>query len=225
MLALPILLTACWETDPEAIEVEQDRLVAPMERHDIQARAITRAVVDGDLAAARKSAAALADRLPLPGVPERLDPHQRVLRAAATDVAAALDMASAARGVGELAVACGSCHNAVGVSAPPAADMPDGEEWEAAMARHRWAADEMWTSLVWMAPDRYERVVRAWNEIPLARPHTEDEKRFTAEVLRLEDRVHNLAARGISADAHARADIYGQMLATCAACHAQVRDP
>jgi hypothetical protein len=82
----------------------------------------------------------------------------------------------------------------------------------------------MWTGLVWNSDPRFRHAVEVWNATPLAQPHTADDKRFTPEVLALEDRVHDLAEQAASkTEPSRRASFYGQMLATCSACHALVR--
>ena len=92
------------------------------------------------------------------------------------------------------------------------------------MARHSWAADEMWIGLVWKSDARFRHAVEVWNATPLAQPHTADDKRFTPEVLALEDRVHDLAEQAASKmEPNRRGALYGEMLATCSACHALVR--
>jgi cytochrome c553 len=224
MIALVALFGGCWESDPERIEREQDLVVPKMQRHDAEAGRVRQAIVDGDLAAAKRAAAELQARLPIAGLPTALDAHQAALAGAAAAIAAAPDLAAAAAGVGELALACGSCHGTVGMAPPSESDMPNGEAWEDAMARHRWAADEMWTSIVWMSGDRFARSVTAWNDTPLVRPHTQDEKRFSSEALAIEDRIHDVAARAATTpDVHERAALYGTILAGCAQCHALVR--
>jgi cytochrome c556 len=223
-MILALLLGGCWERDPEKVEEEQDALRPHMERHDVQARAIRQGIIDGDFAKVQRAAADLSARLPLAGLPERFDAYQGTLRGAVDAIQKAPDLGAAAAGVGELALSCGSCHGSMGIQPPAGSDMPNGEEWEAAMARHAWAADEMWTSLIWMAPDRFRLAVDAWNDTPLVRPHTHDEKRFTSEALALEARAHELAARAAATpDVHQRASLYGQVLATCSSCHQLVR--
>jgi cytochrome c553 len=190
----------------------------------VQADTIRRAIVAGDLERARDAGRSLVARLPLTGLPARLDSHQAALRSAAAAVVQAPDLAAAAAASSELGLACGACHGSMKLQGPPAGDMPNGDEWEAAMARHAWAADEMWTAIVWMAPDRFARAVESWNATPLVRPHTHDEKRFTSEALALEDRVHDLAERAAATpNAHERAALYGSVIATCSECHGLVR--
>lgn len=223
-MIVALALGACWEMDPERIEREQDALVPKMERHDAQADAIRRAIVAGELERARDAARNLIARLPLTGLPSRLDSHQSALRSAASTVERAPDLGAAATASAELGMACGSCHGSMKLHGPPAGDMPNGEEWEAAMARHAWAADEMWTAIVWMEPDRFARAVESWNATPLVRPRTHDERRFTSEALALEDRVHDLAERAAATpNAHERAVLYGSVIATCSECHGLVR--
>jgi cytochrome c553 len=223
-MMLALALAACVGPDAEDIEDRHDQTIVQMERHDAEATTMRLAVIDGDLGRLRKAAAELAARLPIAGVGDRLDAHQATLKSIAGRLSAATTLEVAATGAGELAVACGSCHADVGILPPPASDPPNGEAWESAMARHSWAADEMWTGLVWKSDARFRQAVEVWNATPLAQPHTADDKRFTPEVLALEDRVHDLAEQAAAKmEPSRRAELYGEMLATCSACHALVR--
>jgi hypothetical protein len=223
-MMLALTLAACVGPDAEDIEDRHDQTVVQMERHDAEAIRMRTAVVDGDVAKLRQTAAELAARLPIAGVGYRLDWHQARLKTVASRLADTTTIELAASGVAELAVECGSCHAEVGILPPPSSEMPNGEQWESAMARHAWAADEMWTGLVWKSDPRFRHAVEVWNATPLAQPHTADEKRFTPDVLALEDRVHDLAEQAAAKmEPSRRAKLYGEMLATCSACHALVR--
>jgi hypothetical protein len=219
-----LLLAACIGPDAEGLDDRHEQTVVEMGRHDAEAIRMRTAVIDGDLAKLRQAAAELASRLPIPGVGDRHDGHQAQLKSVSSRLAGITTLELAGTSVGELAVACGSCHSKVGILPPPPSEMPNGEEWESAMARHAWAADEMWTGLVWKSDARFRHAVEVWNATSLAQPHTAEDKRFTPEVLALEDRVHNLAEAAASkTEPSRRAALYGEMLATCSACHALVR--
>ena len=223
-MMLLLALAACVGPDAEDIEERHEQTAAQMERHDAEATTMRVALIDGDLGRLRQAATELAARLPISGIGDRLDAHQSELESIAGRLASAPTIEGAAAGVGELVVSCGSCHGDVGILPPPASDPPNGDAWESAMARHSWAADEMWTGLVWKSDARFRHAVEVWNATPLAQPHTADEKRFTPEVLALEDRVHDLAEQAAAKmEPSRRAKLYGEMLATCSACHALVR--
>jgi cytochrome c553 len=223
-MMLSLALAGCIGPDAEDIEDRQERTVAQMERHDAEATTMRTALIDGNLQGVRTAAAELGARLPIAGMADRLAARQAELKSIAGRLAAAASIDVAAQTVGELSVSCGSCHADVGIAPPPPSDPPNGEAWESEMARHSWAADEMWTGLVWQNDARFRQAVEVWNATPLAQPHTADDKRFTPEVLALEDRVHDLAEQASSKiDPTRRAELYGQMLATCSACHALVR--
>ena len=221
---LALLFCACVGPDAEDIEDRHEQTVVQMERHDAEATAMRTALIDGNLDGLRQAAAELDRRLPIHGMPDGLVARQAELKSIAGRLAKATTIEVAAGATGELAVACGSCHAQVGILPPPRSDEPNGETWESAMARHSWAADEMWTGLVWKSDARFRHAVEVWNATPLAQPHTADDKRFTAEVLALEDRVHDLAEQAAGMmEPSRRAPLYGEMLVTCSACHGLVR--
>ena len=223
-MMLALVLAGCVGPEAEDIEDRHEQTVAQMERHDAEANAVRGALIDGNLERLRKSAGELDVRLPIHGMPDGLVARQAALKSVAGRLAKATTLEMAAGATGELAVACGACHAQVGILPPPPSDEPNGDTWESAMAQHSWAADEMWTGLVWKSDARFRRAVEVWNATPLAQPHTAEDKRFTPEVLSLEDRVHDLAEQAASmTEPSRRAALYGEMLATCSACHVQVR--
>ena len=223
-MMLALVLAGCVGPHTEDIEERHEQAVTQMERHDAEATTMRAALIDGNLDRLRQAAAELGGRLPIQGMGDRLDPRQAALKSVASRLAGATTLQVAAEAMGELAVSCGSCHADVGILPPPPSDPPNGDAWESAMARHSWAADEMWTGLVWKSDARFRQAVAVWNATPLAQPHTSDDKRFTPEVLSLEDRVHDLAEQAASKmEPSRRAALYGEMLAACSACHALVR--
>jgi cytochrome c553 len=223
-MTLTLALVGCIGPNAEDVEERHDRTVVEMQRHDAEATRMRAAVIDGDLTKVREAAAELRARLPLEIGGTRVDGLQERLKSVTNQLAHAETIDGAAGGMGELAVACGSCHGQVGIRPPPASDMPNGEDWESAMARHSWAADEMWTGLLWKNDARFQHAVEVWNATPLAQPHTAEAKRFVPEVLAMEDRVHDLAQEAAAKmEPNRRGELYGRMLATCSACHTLVR--
>lgn len=223
-MILTLALSGCVGPAVDDIEERHEQTVAQMERHDAEATTMRAALIDGDLERLRQAAGELDARLPIHGMPDSVVSRQAELKSIAGRLAKATMLDVAAGATGELAVSCGSCHAQVGILPPPPSDEPNGEAWESAMARHSWAADEMWTGLVWNSDARFRQAVEVWNATPLAQPHTADDKRFTPEVLALEDRVHDLAEQAASKmEPSRRGALYGEMLATCSACHALVR--
>ena len=151
-------------------------------------------------------------------------PYVASIRDEAARVAASSDTVVAAKSMARLGRACARCHQATGAQiafapAPePAVDGKLGPE----MARHQWAAAQMWDGLIGPNDDRWTAGARAFGDAPLA---------ITAEsgALGIADdvaRTRALAARAlVTGDQDARADLYGEMLATCAHCHATIRAP
>jgi cytochrome c2 len=181
------------------------------------------AIVGGRLAHARDMASWLAShdkQLTLP------QPKERELEYAATTVANAKDLPSAAAGVGRLGRACGSCHQAHGanVNAMFAMKLPDdGPTIEAQMARHAWASRRLWEGVIAPSDVAWADGARimASSTIDLARTTN---AKPNVEVVELAERLRVVATTAITAADHdARASLYGEMLVTCASCHAITR--
>jgi mono/diheme cytochrome c family protein len=182
------------------------------------------AIVGGRLAHAREMASWLAShdmQLTLK------QPRERELEYAATTVANAKDLPSAAAGVGRLGRACGSCHQAHGANASAmfvAMKIPDDDATiEAQMARHAWASRRLWEGVI--APSEVAWTdgarIMATTTIDLARTTN---AKPNVEVVELAERLRGVATTAITAADHdARASLYGEMLATCASCHAITR--
>src|SRR5690606_11612553 len=123
---------------------------------------------------------------------------------------------------------CAACHEATG--AEPSFDSPAlppaASDAPAPMQRHQFAAEQMWQGPVGPAPLRYRAGARGLAEAP---PHPADlavGQAPPAEVVPLSERVRDIAGRASRAEAQeSRAALYGELLATCAACHGQLDPP
>jgi len=145
--------------------------------------------------------------------------HSALVRDRAAALARATTVAEACAREAKLAAACAACHVEVGVApefkthpAPP----PDEPTVEARMLRHRWAADRMWEGIIGGVDDPWRAgldvlAVRSLDWTAIAPGRVEHAKRL--QRLAVNARVNRMLGL------EGRATAYGEMLATCAACH------
>lgn len=202
-----------------------EALLARMHRQFDDVRGIHRALVFGDLAAARRRARALA-RMPRPeGLVEGEAEVERI-RALARRLAAARTQASARRRLAELAVACAGCHEDVAdASRFLWAPEPDDDGSAAArMARHRWASESAWMGLVAPSDRRWREGMDALAAAPLPTEAISDDRERYPTIDRWS---RELAARAARArrldDPSARGRALAGLIDLCVACHAVTR--
>lgn len=122
-----------------------------------------------------------------------------------------------------LARTCGDCHAAMGVGPrfDPPHDMPAAaDDPRQRMQRHQWAADRMWEALIDRSEYAWMAGAAALAVVPLDRADLTRDVELTEDVLRLNERVHELGAlAGTTVGWDARAGLYGEFLTTCAGCH------
>lgn len=182
--------------------------------HGEAATAARDALVFGDLAGWRDGVVALTDAA-LPGV----DPARRAAFVAEVQpLAAAPDLAGAARATGQVAQACARCHAAeratIPLTAPPEVE---GDGVRPEMARHHRALDLAWTGLVAPAPAALTDAADAFAASFLSPPPAAD-----LPAVHALDEAVTLAAdrlRAARSDAD-RADAFAALLLTCHTCHA-----
>ena len=192
----------------------QEVLSAEMQAHGAAARTILDALVEGRLEAAQAAGRGLAERLPLPGLPEA---PQAAVKAEAEALAVAPSVEVAALHFGQLSVACGGCHTAQGVTPhlPPPAAPPAAEGFTEQMQRYHWAAERMWQGLVLPSEAAFHEARAQLNALPTApfRPAGVDDPVWGAETL--DTVLHEQAQKLGPGDGAA----YGAVLLMCAACH------
>jgi cytochrome c556 len=189
------------------------------------ARTMQEAIAIGDLDGAHTQAALVA-ALRDPDVLQEWRPYLDAVRTIAQGIATTPDTVAAAHAAGELGQRCGACHEASGarIKLAPLPAAPAGSTLATQMAGHQWAAARMWEGLITPSADRWQTGVVAlsrarWTiaaeEPSLTRSPISDDVA----------RVRLLAERGIAAETpQARGALYGELLATCAHCHATIRD-
>lgn len=219
VLLLP--LAACWGTDARTALSEEKQKDAMVEHHR-EVLGARDAIIAGDLRTAKSALGALAERLPLPGLD---GPLQEALEGAASQGAAAEDLDGVSLALGDAAAVCGTCHKAQGTrptgETGPAPEV--GRDVKSQMALHRWASMRLWEGLVAGDDRMMQEATAALRSAPMVPSGTQVDSPLPPEATALEVKVHDLAAKAAGApDARARGRAYGQMLATCARCHAML---
>ncbi|HEY7498157.1 MAG TPA: hypothetical protein VH740_06580 [Vicinamibacterales bacterium] len=88
------------------------------------------------------------------------------------------------------------------------------------MLEHQRAMDEMLEGLFIPSESQWTRGATRFRAAPLQRRSMPRDRKLTREILLAEERVHQLADRAIKAGGWSdRAEIYAQVLTTCANCH------
>lgn len=202
-------------------EAADATLKTSMQGHDKHGDAIRDALVRGDLDGAKGEAKLLAE-LRVVGPTSQLFRHLLdAMKDAAARASSASDLKDASRDVGVVAKTCGDCHTVfgrpgmiVGQPAPPASGV------RAAMQRHQWAAEQLWEGLVVPSDDAWNAGALTLQDAPLAPESLTPGKSPVPRVGELAQTVHGLGRQAATVGrVDVRADLYGQMLATCAECH------
>jgi cytochrome c553 len=189
------------------------------------ARRIQEAIARSDLDRARIEAHALAD-LDEPKVLPEWRPYVDEIRRAAQQIESAGNTVAAARLAAALGQRCASCHEAVRarIAFPDEPRPPEGSRLAPQMASHQWAAARMWEGLIGPSDEHWLVGARALASVPLntvAQSVTPSSDLDVDDVARI--RLYATRARAAMSN-DARAEVYGHLLATCAHCHAVLRD-
>lgn len=196
---------------------------AVMERHALLAEQIRDAITRGDLEHAQRDARRLGAIVSNAGSPDYEERLQR-MRIATRAIASAPDVTTAAHRFGGLAAACAGCHARLGgpswvdVSGTPPGPM--GSAW--AMSKHAWAMNQMYNGLLynseapWSAGADLLADRALWaDEILPGKTWPEGSDRITPSLSALGRQAQ------ATSDEDLRAKLYGELLATCGACHAR----
>lgn len=196
-----------------------------MRSHFVEGRAIRDAVAQGELEEAHSRLARVSAQAGPRDAPPSWGPPIAALRAAARDASEADDLPGTARGFGLFAARCADCHVATDADVEfesPRLPAPRGDA-PAPMQRHQWAAEQMWQGLVGPAPERYRNGANVLAQAPLHSLEIRVGRSPPLEVLRLAEHVRDVAGRAARAESQGeRADLYGELLSTCASCHGQL---
>jgi hypothetical protein len=221
LLVLASCPTASAKEPPPARRFEHDVIVRMHmhENFDVL-RAIEKLLVRGKLDEARALARAIAMAPDEPGLGAWAS-QTAVVRERASNLAHAATIDAACDREAKLAVACAGCHVEAGVAPefkPPGPIPPDTPTIEARMARHLWATDRLWEGIVGAADDSWLEGLDVLAATPLENPQISGERRaYALQLQQIADRARRFHATEALDD---RARAYGQLLATCAGCHA-----
>ena len=193
-----------------------------MKDHDKRGEALRDDAARGDLGAVKRDASALA-RLRFDGAldaawNEKID----AMNAVAASVADSPDLATAVQGIATLAKACGDCHSTRGGPSPMTREPGvAGSGARPTMVRHAWAATELWDGLVVPSNEAWTRGARELSEPSLAPELLTPGKSPVPRVEELIEAVRALARQAEKVrEVDERATVYGEVLGTCAECHA-----
>jgi len=193
-----------------------------MADHEKHGAALRDAVARGDLDGTRREANVLAD-LAADG---SLDPAWRqkldAMTAAADRIAKAPDLREASRDLGPLVTTCADCHSELGRPKPPVVGSPEdrASDVRSHMRRHEWAAAQLWNGLVIPSGDAWREGALALSEAPLAPETLTPNEAPMPQIVALAESVHHLGRKAQAAQKpDARAELFGDTMATCAECH------
>jgi cytochrome c553 len=214
-------------------EAAREDLAEHMSGHFEEATVIRQAVVDGDLDLAQRTAREFARHREPEGLRDGAQTYLPPMRQAADDVARSRDLVTAGAAVGRLAAACGACHQAV--DARPGFPI-DAAELEASdaplppsnaaghMRRHQWAADRLWEGLIAPSDRIWAWGASALQDAALRSDELTEEPSDHVNVTRLAIRVHEIGLEASkTSDLGQRAELYGELVGTCATCHREIR--
>ncbi len=193
-----------------------------MTEHFDQVKDIQSAAIRGDLEGIKKPAQWMAEHQLEGGVPEGWGPHLAEMRNAASLAVEAADIEAATAAVSAMAKSCGACHQAMNtVPKFAVGTAPQGEEGVVPhMIGHMWAADRMWEGLIIPSNESWANGVGVLAGAPLHSGDMSEEAEHKEVLDTLTKQVHELAGKGGEMEElDARAELYGQFLATCAKCH------
>lgn len=190
--------------------------------------AIERDLLVNRLDAARDLASAIAQTPDEPGSAPFAKAVAQVRERAAA-VAAAKTVEAALRAEATLAAACASCH--VDTNARPEfakwPPLPPDQPGQgqaaitARMMRHLWAADRLWEGMLGDADESWKAGLDVLASAPLPAVDLGKARAPFATALQRNAK----AARARTLDLPTRAQIYGELLVTCAGCHAAPAKP
>lgn len=194
---------------------------AEMRGHFTQVTKIHEALIRGDLKATLAPGAELATTDPPEGFPAMAAPFVEEIRRAARQVGTAANLRSAAASLVTLLGQCASCHQAAGVYPSPASPRhPDLPMVVGHMIEHQRGADDMLQGLMMPSASRWIEAADRLETATLRPAEWPADSKLTAEARQADAAVHALAARARTATtARARANLYVDLVTTCASCH------
>lgn len=193
-----------------------------MQENFIRADQLQKAIIAGDLEAAKRNGRWLATHMGTRGLPDAWIAHITAMRRAAQAVVDAPDIEGASRATAYVAGACGSCHliqlggRDLGAEPLPRAG---ASKTELLMKRHQWAVDRMWDAVVSGKESRWDEAVDLLERSALS-PKDFDRPRAKPALTEYTRRLSRIVERARGARApDVRVKVLGDFLATCSGCH------
>ena len=183
------------------------------------------ALIAGDLARARDEARALEHHDYGNAFPADWKHYVEQMKQRAQGIVVAAGIDDAAQQLATLGLACGDCHyqSNAGPDAPRAPPVPwqdPPDTLTARMDRHYTGVEQLWLGLVQPSEDAWRDGTVTLTRTPLVAPRTQGDAIPAGEHAKVEH-VRELARRARAATSHEeRAHVYGELIATCADCHA-----
>ena len=190
-------------------------------------RRIEHAIAFGNLELAHREAGSIV-KLEEPELLPEWRPYLDQIRATARQIELAPDLVATAKMSALLGRRCAQCHEAASAKIvfPKEAPPPAGVKLPSHMAGHQWATSRMWEGLIGPSSDRWLEGARAMTKAPLAIVAEGDNLSPDTAVSGDVARLRLLGTRAqVAKTQDDRANLYGDLLATCARCHAKIRDP
>jgi cytochrome c553 len=192
-----------------------------MAGHFGRVRELEEAIVRGDLESAKEAAQWIAEHQEVAGLPVGTESYVTATKNAARAVAASASLGNAGVAAAFAVAACGECHAAAKVTPkmPEVSAPPTGPGVAAHMFVHKYAVDLMYRGMVGPSETLWKQGAEVLKGSPL---RDNDLTKVPEEIVALETRVHDLARRAAQAtDAGSRIAIYGELIGSCASCHAK----
>jgi len=200
-------------------------LHAHMQEHFVRVDQLQKAVVAGDLAAAKKHARWVLEHEPHADLPDGWEPFVAAMRAESKKVVDADGLDPIARATARVAGTCGSCHAAakaeVSLGIEPEPEMGGGIAL--AMQKHQWAADRMWDAVVSRSDRLWVRGAEALAESEITPADLEGEPSQGSELSAVLAQFEALKPEAEAAKTpEERVDVLGAYLSTCLGCHSVI---
>ena len=193
-----------------------------MQEHFVRTDLMQKALVAGDLDRVRREATTLLKKPEPAGMPAAWTPFLLQLMEAASEVSGATRTEDLAAGVGRMGASCGACHQGLGISLNLRWPKPPRETIDPRirMARHQWATERLWDSLVSADDSGWYAAATVLREDPLLSEDLTAQERIDPHVQLLADRVQDMGQQAEKTVALSeRIQLFGQIMSTCADCH------
>lgn len=182
------------------------------------------AVINGVLSDVAVSAEALSNMEGLGKIEPAWQSSIDVLQYAAKRIRRSSDIPAAAAAIGDIGIACGACHKAMGASPALKVDAPPGADGSLAarMRRHAWATDRLWEGIIVPSDASWKAGAAALSGEPFPKEVLDKgDVHARSSAARFRSLVATAASRKTPAE---RGQLYATLLETCSACHMTTRN-